>query len=122
VAGFFSLVRGRKGLHPFPSIATSAMKMETVSFSETLASTYASTRRQNPEEQHSLVPFVFISDKGSLQLQFSLTDTLTPKVKDARLQRAPLLVILSDGAKCLNGKRIKLNYLLTVIASFLYLN
>jgi hypothetical protein len=34
------------------SIATSALKMEIVCFSETLASTDESTRRQNPEEYH----------------------------------------------------------------------
>jgi hypothetical protein len=31
---------------------TSTLKMETVCFSETLASADESTRRQNPEEQH----------------------------------------------------------------------
>jgi hypothetical protein len=36
---------------PLSSIATSALKMETVSFSETLASTDESTGRQNPEEK-----------------------------------------------------------------------
>jgi hypothetical protein len=34
------------------SIVTSALKMETVCFSETLASTDESIRRQNPEEHH----------------------------------------------------------------------
>jgi hypothetical protein len=29
-----------------------ALKIDTVCFSETLASTYKSTRRHNPEEQH----------------------------------------------------------------------
>jgi hypothetical protein len=37
---------------PLPNIATSALKMETVCFSETLASTDESTRRLNPEEHH----------------------------------------------------------------------
>jgi hypothetical protein len=37
---------------PLSSIATSALKMETVCFSETLASNYDSTRRQNPEPRH----------------------------------------------------------------------
>jgi hypothetical protein len=34
------------------SIVTSALKMETEHFSETLASTDESTRRQNPDEHH----------------------------------------------------------------------
>jgi hypothetical protein len=34
------------------SIATSALKMETVCFSETLAPTNQSTWHQNPEEHH----------------------------------------------------------------------
>jgi hypothetical protein len=38
------------------AIATSAQKMATVCFSETLASTDESTRRQNPEEQHQHHP------------------------------------------------------------------
>jgi hypothetical protein len=33
-------------------MVTSALKMETVRFSETLASTSQSTRRPNPEEHH----------------------------------------------------------------------
>jgi hypothetical protein len=33
-------------------VATSALKMETVCFSETLVSIYESTRRNNPEQQH----------------------------------------------------------------------
>jgi hypothetical protein len=37
-----------------PSIATSALKMETVCFSETLASTDESTQCQNPEEHHAI--------------------------------------------------------------------
>jgi hypothetical protein len=39
---------------PLPSIATSALKMETVRFSETLVATDESTRRQNPEEHHQV--------------------------------------------------------------------
>jgi hypothetical protein len=35
-----------------PSMVTSALKMETVCFSEKLASTRQSTRRPNPEEHH----------------------------------------------------------------------
>jgi hypothetical protein len=34
-----------------PNITTSALKMETLYFSETLVSTYESTWRQNPEQQ-----------------------------------------------------------------------
>jgi hypothetical protein len=37
--------RSHPSIHP-------ALKMETVCFSETLVSTYKSTRRYNPEEQH----------------------------------------------------------------------
>jgi hypothetical protein len=37
---------------PLPSIATSALKMETVCLSETLACTDEFTRRQNPKEHH----------------------------------------------------------------------
>jgi hypothetical protein len=37
---------------PFPNIANSALKMETICFSETVASTDESTRRQNPEDHH----------------------------------------------------------------------
>jgi hypothetical protein len=33
---------------------SSALKMDAVFFSETLASTYESIRRQNPEEHHHL--------------------------------------------------------------------
>jgi hypothetical protein len=33
---------------------TTALKMETICFLETLVSTYKSTRRHNPEEQHWL--------------------------------------------------------------------
>jgi hypothetical protein len=40
------------GLHPvLSSIISSALKMETVCFSETLAPTYEPTRLQNPEKQ-----------------------------------------------------------------------
>jgi hypothetical protein len=38
---------------------TSALKMEKVYFSETLVSTYESTRRHNPEEQHHLITELF---------------------------------------------------------------
>jgi hypothetical protein len=37
---------------PLPNTHTSAMKMETVCFSETLTSTYGSTWHHNPGEQH----------------------------------------------------------------------
>jgi hypothetical protein len=33
-------------------VLTIALKMETIYFSETMVSTYESTRRQNPEERH----------------------------------------------------------------------
>jgi hypothetical protein len=36
----------------FDWVWAKAVKMETVCFSETLASTNESTRRQNPKEQH----------------------------------------------------------------------
>jgi hypothetical protein len=40
---------------PFPSIVTSALKMETVRVSETLASTSKPTRHLNPEEHDHYV-------------------------------------------------------------------
>jgi hypothetical protein len=40
---------------PLPSMATSALKMETVCFSEMSVSTDESTRRQNLEEHHRAI-------------------------------------------------------------------
>jgi hypothetical protein len=40
-------------------LPSSALKMEFVSFSETLVFTYGSTRRQQPEEYHRLVKFIY---------------------------------------------------------------
>jgi hypothetical protein len=50
-----------------PSITTSALKMETVCFSEALVTTDESARRQNPEEQHQQVLIQFPNKKTALQ-------------------------------------------------------
>jgi hypothetical protein len=42
-------------------LVTSALKMETACFSETLASAYESTRRQNPKHNYLLYVFYFMT-------------------------------------------------------------
>jgi hypothetical protein len=48
---------------PFPS---SALKMETVCFSDTLASTDKSTQHQNPEEDHQDLNYLSCESLGLL--------------------------------------------------------
>jgi hypothetical protein len=48
----------------------SALKMETACFSETLVSTYKSTQRYNPEEQHRHITIISLNfNEYSVQLK-----------------------------------------------------
>jgi hypothetical protein len=63
----------------FSNIVTSALKMETVRFSETLASTSQFTRRPNPEEHHHYPNHVYeYKLKASIQESdnFTLVNSL----------------------------------------------
>jgi hypothetical protein len=51
--------RNMLSTYPLPINPTSALKMETVCFSEALVWTYESTRRHNPGEQHRHLNLVF---------------------------------------------------------------
>jgi hypothetical protein len=77
--GILKRVRGREGLGsgPLLTIATLALKMETECFSETLVSTYESTRRQNPKDNTIILTAVktsnpvlkmFLKSKNQMQM------------------------------------------------------